>query len=143
MKTKLKILIIAASTTCCVYLMSEWWEKGLAIPLASPTISPNGCYRVERFKPFWVLPDMFHREPDPNGDVEPYWFPSWEYPGFYRLYDNRTGALLGESEIYDLAYASGRLTWGLGSGRVYAGMINLGPNVPDCIGDQPGRRNDR
>lgn len=83
---------------------------------------------------------MFHREPDPNGDVEPYWLPEWERPGFYRLYDNRTGQLIGESDIYDLAYAGGQLTWGGGSGRVYAGMIYLGANSSDCIGDQPEGR---
>ncbi len=125
-------LLIAGS----FWFISEWWEKGLATPL-NTTVSPNGCYRVESLKPFWLLPDTFHREHDPNEDMDPTWFPHWEYPGFYRLYDHRSGALLGESRIYDLAYASGPLTWGVGSKSVFAGMIYLGPNTLDCIGDTP------
>ncbi|WP_075801942.1 hypothetical protein [Pseudomonas putida] len=129
-------LILAALLSLFSWLLSEWWEKGLATPL-NVTVSPNGCYRVESFKPFWLLPDMFHREHDPNDDREPTWFPHWEYPGFYRLYNHRSGALLGESRVYDLAYASGPLTWGAGSKSVFAGMIYLGPNTLDCIGDNP------
>ena len=60
----------------------------------------------------------------------------WKYPGFYRLYDNRTGELLGESKIYDLYLASGTINWGV-AGEVYAGLIYVGPNAPDCIYDRP------
>ncbi len=98
--------------------------------------SPNGCYRLQSLKPFWVLPDIFHPRADPNEDVPAQRWPLWKYPGFYRLYDNRTGELLGESKIYDLAQASGTINWGV-SGEVYAGLIHVGPNAPDCIYDQP------
>lgn len=122
-----------------LWAASRWWEKGLATKLSPPRFSPNGCYRVESFKPFWVLPNVFHRESDPNEDVEPKWLPIWGYPGFYRLYDNRNDELLGESKIYDLEYASGPITWGGGSGKVYAGMIYIGPNTQNCIGDEPAQ----
>ncbi|RMQ41008.1 hypothetical protein ALQ05_05324 [Pseudomonas amygdali pv. mori] len=59
------------------------------------------------------------------------------YPAFFRLYDNRTGELLSETEIHDLESAGGPMSWGGGSGMAYAGMIPIGPNVSDCVGDQP------
>jgi hypothetical protein len=139
LKRRLAFFIVCIVIAGSLWTASEWWEKGLAKSLGDPVISPNGCYRVESFKPFWVLPDVFHREPDPNEDIAPKWFPWWEYPGFYRLYDNRREILVGESKIYDLAYASGPISWGRASRQVYAGMIHIGPNVPDCIGDQPAQ----
>ncbi|WP_081032882.1 hypothetical protein [Pseudomonas coronafaciens] len=130
----LTYLTIAGS----LWTVSEWWEKALATKLGADTISLNGCYRVERFKPRWVLPDIFHRESDPNEDTEPKWFPLWGYPEFYRLYNNHTGALIGESKIYDLQYTSEPLDWGYPSiPKVTAGIIYIGPNFPECIGDQP------
>lgn len=114
---------------------SQWWEKGLASQWDEVT-SPNACYRLVSLKPFWVLPNIFHPRADPNEDVAPEKWPMWKYPGFYRLYDNRTGALLGESNIYDLYLASGSINWGV-AGEVYAGLIYVGPNAPDCIYDRP------
>ncbi|MFJ2482660.1 hypothetical protein ACIOWE_20525 [Pseudomonas sp. NPDC087598] len=59
---------------------------------------------------------------------------------FFRLYDQRTGQLLGESEIYDLVFDGGPLSWGFRElPRVSAAMIDIGPNAPDCIGDEPGQ----
>ncbi|KOP52640.1 hypothetical protein NLO74_18055 [Pseudomonas tremae] len=116
---------------------SDWWEKGLAENLGDPVISPNGCYRVEAFKPFWILPDIFHPEPDVNEINAPKWFPWWGYPAFFKLYDNRNGQLISETTIYDLEVAGGEITWGSGSKTVFIGMIPVGPNTPDCIGDQP------
>lgn len=136
--TKVRFLLTCIGATAAVWLASEWWETGLAQPLGEPVLSPNGCYRVDRFKPFWVLPDMFHRESHPDEDMPPAWLPRWEAPGFYRLYDQRNGQLLGQSKIYDLDSASGPLIWG---GKydptVSAGLIPIGPNAPDCIGDRP------
>lgn len=120
-----------------LWTASEWWEKGLAKKLGHAHISPNGCYRVETFAPFWVLPMMLHRKPDPNNDIPPKMLPSWSHPGFYRLYDNRSGELIGESHIYDLESASGNLYWGDKTiPKVIAGFIYIGPNLDGCIGDQ-------
>lgn len=133
-------------TACCLSLtgatwfLSEWWQTGLAQPLDHPIVSPNGCYRVVELKPFWVLPNMFHRRSHPDEDLPPTWFPWWGTPGFYRLYDQRTGELLGQSKIYDLESASGPLIWGhKGNPIVRAGFIPIGPNVSDCIGDRPDK----
>ena len=122
-----------------LWAASQWWEKGFATRLIAPIVSPNGCYRVESFKPFWVLPHTFHRRSDPNEDQSPEWFPWWGYPGFYRLFDHRKDELISETKIYDLESAGGRLSWGEGSGHVMAGLIDIGPNLPDCIGDVPGK----
>ncbi|RML98473.1 hypothetical protein APX70_08083, partial [Pseudomonas syringae pv. maculicola] len=69
----------------------------------------------------------------------PKWFPWWGYPAFFRLYDHRTGVLISETKIYDLESASGKLSWGSGSGDVMSGLISIGPNAPDCMGDRPTR----
>nr|WP_084702826.1 hypothetical protein [Pseudomonas japonica] len=127
---------ILAIVTSGLWLASEWWEKHLAPAVSSPVISPNGCYRLETFKPLWLLPNIFHRKADPNEGTKPEWPPGWEYPGFFRLFDNRSGELLGESNIYDLEQASGDIDWGV-TGSVYVGMIFVGPNAQDCIFDKP------
>lgn len=131
---KLIVSLAGLTTAGALWIASEWWEKGLATPLRAPIISPDGCYRIDRLKPFWILPNVFHRESDPNEDVQPTWFPWWENPGFYRLYDQRNGKLIGESNIYDLKYASGPIIWGEGSGAIYAGMIFIGTTLPGCRG---------
>nr|BFD39491.1 hypothetical protein FFPRI1PSEUD_09900 [Pseudomonas sp. FFPRI_1] len=52
--------------------------------------------------------------------------------------DPRNGRLLGESRVYDLADAGGALKWGFSTVPwVSAGMIQIGPNLPDGIGDVP------
>jgi hypothetical protein len=122
-----------------IWAASQWWERALATKLGAD-ISPNGCYRFEDFKPFWVLPNIFHPMAHPDDvfepdTVKPKWFPWWESPGFLRLYDNRTNALIAESNIYDFASAGGQLDW---VGRyVSAGMMFIGPIDPDCVADQP------
>lgn len=122
---------------CGLWAASQWWEKGLAQNLGDPAISPSGCYRVEVFKPFWVLPNIFHPRVHPDEPDQPQWFPWWGYPGFFRLYDQRSGELISETRIYDLESAGGPLSWGGGTGEVYAGMIPVGPNTADCMGDRP------
>lgn len=132
-------LAIASS----LWAASQWWEKSLAKTLGNPAISPTGCYRLETFKPFWVLPSIFHPLPDPNEGWSPRWFRTWDYPGFYRLYDNRTNTVVGESDIYDLEFVGGGLFWDEGSGRVSAGLITIAPKVYGCISDHPSYSEDR
>lgn len=122
-----------------LWIASNWWERGLATRLSTDSVSPDGCYRIQSFKPYWVLPDIFHRESDVNGVNSPAWFPWWGYPGFYRLYDNRSGELISETDIYDLEFAGGKLDWGDGSDSVMAGMIIIVSKLPECIGDVPAK----
>jgi hypothetical protein len=136
-----KILAIAIALTLTALVLlgaSRWWEKGLATLSGPPSFSPNECYKVQRFIPFWILPNIFHPRAHPDEPDTPQWFPSWNSPGFYRLYDNRNGELLGESGIFDLADASGPLFWGNNWIKgVSAGLITIGPNAPDCLGERP------
>ncbi|WP_325985494.1 hypothetical protein ABCR88_03815 [Pseudomonas sp. W17] len=119
---------------------SQWWEKGLATARGAPRISPNGCYRVQVFRPFWVLPGRFHTQYHPDPEQAPNENPHWELPAFFRLYDQRNDQWLGDSQIYDLVVDGGPLQWGMkGDPRVSAAMIDIGPNAPDCIGDQPAK----
>ena len=125
-----------------LWFASEWWEKGLSSPKGGPKTSPNGCSSLQTLKPFWLLPNILHREFAPNEDGEARWFPSWESPGFYRLYDNYNGQLIGETVIFDLAYSGGRLNWDQGGG-VWVGMTYIGPSIRDCIGARPVRTDER
>lgn len=135
---RIVFLVAATSIASGLWAASQWWEKGLAERIGESVVSPNGCYRIEKFRPFWVLPDFFHPETHPDEMVKKKWFPWWGHPGFYRLYDNRNGALIGESNIYDLESASGFLYWGDKTRpEVSSGMIYIGPNALDCLGDQP------
>lgn len=130
--------VILTAITLGLWQGSQWWEKGLARKVEPPIISPNDCYRIEILKPFWVLPDRFHPKAHPDELESPKWFTWWSYPGFYRLYDDRSGELLGESHIHDLTSAGGPLFWGdTWLPEVSAGLVTIGPNVPDCIGDKP------
>ncbi|RYD75415.1 MAG: hypothetical protein EOP84_18335, partial [Verrucomicrobiaceae bacterium] len=114
--THIIFLATFITTAGSLWAASEYWEKGLAESLNEPDISPGGCYRVETFKPFWILPMMFHRKANPYKDHSPKWLPWWGYPAFFRLYDHRTGKLISETEIYDLESAGGPMSWGGGSG---------------------------
>ncbi|WP_440778920.1 hypothetical protein [Pseudomonas syringae] len=141
---RLKFVIACIIIASSLWIASEWWEKGLAQRSGEPDISPGGCYRVELFKPFWILPMMFHSMmfhsmPHPDSEVPRKWLPSWGYPAFFRLYDHRTGELISETEIYDLESAGGQMSWGDKSGEISAGMISIGPNLPDCMDDVPSR----
>lgn len=123
--------LFAAVTLTSIWAASHWWEKGLAIAVDDAELVSNGCAYVQTFKPFWLLPNVFHPKNDPNHDIPARWFSGWGYPGFYRLFDSRDGTLLGETEIYDLEYASGHL-WENSKG-VYAGIIFIGPIPADCL----------
>jgi hypothetical protein len=127
-----------------LWAASQWWEKGLAKPVGAPHISPNGCYRVQEFQPFWVLPGFLHPMSFPDPEAGVHQFPRWEIPAFFRLYDHRNGQLIGESEIYDLVNAGGPIDWGLREmPKVSAAMIDIGPNLPDCFGDEPNPASQR
>ena len=134
--TKVAVALTIVFISGSLWLSSEWWEKSWATPLSSPSISPNGCYRLETLKPFWILPPIFHRRAHPDEVIKPQWFPSWGYPGFYRLFDHRNGKLISETGIYDLASASGRrVNWGNHWGHeVTTGNILIGHTLPDCVG---------
>lgn len=130
MRTYWKALTLLTIVAPPLWFASEWWEKGLATPVEDKQFVSNDCAYVQTFKPFWVLPNILHPKRDPNGDIPQQWLTGWGYPGFYRLFDSRSGVLLGETDIYDLEHSSGGL-WEDSKG-VYAGIIYIGPTVKSC-----------
>ena len=130
-----RMKIFLAGLVFCVGLWgaSEWWEKALAKPAYAAHVSPDGCFRVQTFRPFWLLPNVLHPQAPPDDPFETQWFVRWESPAFFRLYDNRDDQLLGESEIYDLVSYGNRLSWGYGSDtEVRVGLITIGNTRSDC-----------
>lgn len=116
-----------------LWAASQWWETALATPYGDADISPDGCVRVQAFRPYWVLPNSFHPQFHPHDPQDLSWFIRWESPAFFRLYDNRDGQLLGESRIYDLVAYGGPKSWGNDIYPiVYAGMIQIGTTPADC-----------
>lgn len=85
--------------------------------LDSQEISPKGYYRLDFYTPFlWPASDTFLK---------------MSSPGFVRFYDNRTGKLLGESDIVELG-GNGYVTWpGDDWGNVRIGMYISFPAKPE------------
>jgi len=87
---------------------SQWWEKAFA-PKVTSEISPDGCYRLEQYRPYWLFPHAFHPQRAPDRIWNPLqdWYGPMlmpETPGFVRLYDQHSGRLLVETEVYDLTF---------------------------------------
>lgn len=93
-----------------VIAASAWWERGLATYLRSFD-SPDGCLRVDTYRPFWVLPGVFHYWRHFDGSQEGYGF-RWESPVFARLHERATDELLGESVVFDSSKNVSGLFWG-------------------------------
>ncbi|WP_241149608.1 hypothetical protein [Pseudomonas sp. GXM4] len=116
-----------------LWVASEWWERAFATAYRAADISPDGCVRVQAFRPYWVLPASFHPKSPPDDPDDRSWFVRWESPAFFRLYDQRDGRLLGETDVYDLVNWGGPVNWGYGKYReVSVGMIQIGTEPDDC-----------
>jgi hypothetical protein len=130
-----KILLAIVLFQLVIWLASEWWEKALATRKYAK-VSPDECFRLEKYRPFWVLPNALHSQshPEPEEGVWPFWrFPEWDDPAFYRLYDQHTGTLLGETDVYDVGNLSGAdlgVFWG-------GGKVSLGPLTIADVRDHP------
>ncbi|VVP41735.1 hypothetical protein [Pseudomonas fluorescens] len=121
-----------------LWAASQWWEKALANPYGDADISPDGCVRVQAFRPYWVLPNSFHPQFHPDDPQDLSWFIRWESPAFFRLYDNRNGQLLGVSRIYDLVAYGAPVSWGSRDDpSVMVGLIQIGDLPPDCARNRP------
>lgn len=85
--TRLSTLVLSALVFCAgLWAVSQWWEKALAKPDGAAEISPNGCYRVQEFRPFGILPGLFHPKSPPDEPEQLQWFVRRESPAFFRLY---------------------------------------------------------
>jgi len=121
----LAIVFVVGSTI--LYQASEWWERAFATHVFSLT-SPDGCIRLDYFKPFWVLPSIFHRIPGIDGTRNR---PGmiWDAPAFTRAYEVSTGVFLGETITYDGSGTVGGVFWGdpstPGQRRIHVGGFPL------------------
>jgi hypothetical protein len=102
-----------------LYQSSHWWERALAT-YKSSALSPDGCFRIDAFEPFRVLPSLFHRIPHPDPSTRNNLFIDWELPVFKRAFEVNSGNFLGQTVVYDAAYAYDIDLWN--------------------VSDQPGRR---
>jgi hypothetical protein len=95
-KTKHPALTFLAKLIAVIALLicASWWSGKHLATLNYEDISPKGYYRLE------------------NWGSSSFSFQSWdkEVPAFVRLYDNRSGRLMGESDILDL-HGDGEIFW--------------------------------
>jgi hypothetical protein len=106
------VAVILGVLSIASFLASEWWERGLGT-YEDSVDSPDGCLRLDMYRPFWVLPSMFHHIPHPDdGPFDLGVGRLWESPQFYRLHERSTGQLLGESRVFDGVFSMGGLKWG-------------------------------
>ena len=117
-----RLLIISALALATCWIASEWWQKAWATQIVVEQ-SPDGCLRLEQYRPFWLLPSWLHaqRHPDPEVATDPFLFAPWESPSFFRLYDVRTGEVLAETDVYDAADLY-PVVWGA---RVGVGVLEV------------------
>jgi hypothetical protein len=111
MNTKTILAVFTVVGSACLYQASNWWERAFAT-LGSSELSPDGCIRVDTYKPFWVLPSFLHRipHPDPEMPLNPFGMP-WGYPMFQRAYEASTNTFLGETIVFDAASSFNSMYW--------------------------------
>jgi hypothetical protein len=100
MKKKAILAVVTIVGVASVYGASEWWERALAT-YESSEFSPDGCFRVDTFKPFWVLPSNFHISPHPDPTMPISLGRTWENAVFRRAVELSTGNVLGETVVFD------------------------------------------
>jgi hypothetical protein len=95
-KTKHPVLTFIAKLVAVIALLicASWWSGKHLATFGYKDISPKGYYRLE----LW--------------EASSWSFQSWdkEVPAFVRLYDNRSGKLMGESDILEMI-GNGEIFW--------------------------------
>jgi len=104
------LVVIALGIACItVHGVSNWWEKAWATRLYTQ-FSPDHCFRLEAYKPYWILPSIFQTQVwHGNSNA---WGVIWGAPIFYRLYLADSGLLLGETPTFD-GHVGGEILWEL------------------------------
>ena len=110
MMAKMTATFLAVVVGAICYQASEWWERAFATYVRSEP-SPDGCFRIDTYKPFWVLPSMLHRSPDPDPTIRNSLGRPWEMAVFRRAYEVSTGRLLGETVVFDPVGPADRNYW--------------------------------
>jgi hypothetical protein len=111
MGTKAILAIIAVASGIALYQASNWWERAYA-RYDSSQVSPDGCFRIDTYEPFWVLPSMLHRSPNTAPTVRNSLGRRWEDAIFKRAYEISTGELLGETVVFDPVGPANLIYWG-------------------------------
>jgi hypothetical protein len=102
MNAKLRLTIFSVVGFVALYQLSNWWERSLAT-YKSSEVSPDECFSIDTYEPFWVLPSALHRIPDPDPSFKNELGIEWQVPVFKRAYEISTGTLLGETIAFDRA----------------------------------------
>lgn len=108
-KAVLAILFVIGSVV--LYQASNWWERAFATHTYSQ-VSPDGCIRIETYRPFWVLPSVLHRMPHPDPTSQVKLGMTWNHPIFKRAHEVRTGDTMGESIVFDPTMGDNSMDWG-------------------------------
>jgi hypothetical protein len=107
MKAALAIAIVGAFG---LYQASEWWERAFA-NYESSLVSPDGCFRIDSLRPFWVLPSIFHLSPHPDPTIQNSFGQPWENAIFRRAVELSTGEVLGETVVFDPVAPAPLIFW--------------------------------
>lgn len=104
------VTLLVGGTT--LYCASNWWERAFATYMSSE-LSPDGCFRIDAYQPFWIFPSILRRVPHPDPSTRNDLFMGWEVPVFKRAYEIETGELLGETIVYDIASSYSMTFWNM------------------------------
>ena len=102
MTARTALVYVMVASGALLYCASDWWERAYAT-YDSSEISPDGCIRIDTYEPFWILPSMFHRIPDPDPTVRHDLGMQWDAPIFKRAYEVGSGTFLGETVVFEPA----------------------------------------
>lgn len=100
MGAKVIFAIVTVVGSVGIFEASEWWERAFATYVRSEP-SPDGCFRIDTLKPFWVLPSNFHVSPHPDPTMPTSVGRTWENAVFRRAVELSTGNVLGETVVFD------------------------------------------
>jgi hypothetical protein len=111
MNTRVVLAAIALIGATGLYHASNWWERAYATKTWSET-SPDGCFRVDTYDAFRILPSVLHRIPSPDPETRHDLGMRWEAVVFKRAYEVSTGDFIGETIVFDPSAADDLMRWG-------------------------------
>jgi hypothetical protein len=100
MNAKAALALVVFLGGAALYQASNWWGRAYAT-LKRSELSPDGCIRINTYEPFWITPSEFHRAPHAGSFERQPLGRTWDAAIFKRAFEERTGAFLGETVIYD------------------------------------------
>jgi hypothetical protein len=116
---RMRLFACVALTITVIICGSFWWERAFAT-LKYSTIRKDGCFRMDDYRPFWILPDFLHFYADDGVQT----LVGWDEPVFSRVVDQDTGEVLGETPIY-IDEPSHRVMWFRSSLRIDMSEFSL------------------